>query len=305
MDSFVYDYYGYNFKLSKEHSVVYQGYIFKLFFVNETEESIKQLNDLSLLLARYFNNDVVYIVKNKYNKYISNYLNDNSICLLTYKNQEKIDVSMFAKLHIAFFNYFDYKVKLENIIVLWDERVEYILNQCLVNLNFDNYTDYLLYQYSMSAIGMSYNALQYLRDIQIDFNRKNYSCTLTHRRIHKLSKLEFFNPFNLIIDHSSRDLAELYKNDLIDLSTLLKLCNYYNYQIDEYEYILARLLFPTSIFDVIEDLSSLSLPYEHKNEVLDSIKQYKLQVEKLKQYYNSIISFINIRPIEWINHFNL
>ena len=59
-----------------------------------------------------------------------------------------------------------------------------------------------------------------------------------------------FNPFNLILDHSSRDLAELYKNDLIGINDLLNICNYYNYKLDEYEYLLARMLYPTFILVV-------------------------------------------------------
>lgn len=305
MDSLIYDFYGYNVKLNENNSFDYLDYRFVMIFINETEESMKKLNDLSYMLSQVFNNDVVYIVKNKYNKYITDYKEKTSLCLLSYKIEVNIDINTFVNLHTCFLNYFNYRVKLEDIITLWDQRVEYILNQCLVNLNFENETDYLLYQYAILSVGMAYNALQYLKDMQLDFNRNNYNCTLTHRRIHKIDKLEFYNPLNLIIDHSSRDLVELYKNDLIDYKTMMNIAIYYNYEIDEYEYILARLLFPTSIFDIIEDIASDNTLLHDNNKIKNAIKIFKIQINKLNEYYENTSKILNLRPVNWIKYLKL
>ena len=137
--------------------------------------------------------------------------------------------------------------------------------------------------------------------MDLDFKRK-YSSTLTHRRIKKMDKYELFNPFNLIVDHSSRDLAELYKNDIISLDTLLNICAFYSYSVDEYEYLLARLLFPTFIFDIVEDMENDKSSYDYTSDIYYAIAKSNSQLDKLKSLYNALISKMNIRPINWISN---
>ena len=221
--------------------------------------------------------------------------------MLTYKDEKNIDINYFVKMHMAFLNTFNYYVNIEDIIILWDQRLEYIQNQCLVALNFDNDAHMILYEYSQFAIGLAINALQYLSDMKIDFNKKHYLTTLTHRRIKKMDKFELFNPFNLIVDHSSRDLAELYKNNLIDFDTLFLICQSYSYNVDEYEYLIARLLFPTFIFDIIEDIATDNTMYDYQNEIYYAISKQNEQLDKLKYFYKRISQLMLIRPIDWLN----
>ena len=221
--------------------------------------------------------------------------------MLTYKDEKNIDINYFVKMHMSFFNTFNYYVNLDDIIILWDQRLEYIQNQCLVALNFDNDAHMILYEYSQFAIGLAINALQYLSDMKIDFNKKHYLTTLTHRRIKKMDKFELFNPFNLIVDHSSRDLSELYKNNLIDFDTLFIICQSYSYNVDEYEYLIARLLFPTFIFDVIEDIATDNTMYDYQKEIYYAISKQNEQLDKLKYFYKRISQLMLIRPIDWLN----
>ena len=300
MKAFIYDYYGYNIDKINEGSFDYQGYRFSLAAVSESEDLVEKFNELILSLTNVFEGDIVYIVKNKYNKYISNSKDDSNICLLSYKKDNPININHFVKMHTSYQNQFNYYVDLKDIISLWDQRLEYIQNQCLVNLNFDNDAHLLLYEYCQYAIGLALNALQYLADIRIDFNKNSYNSTLTHRRIKKIDKFELFNPFNLIIDHSSRDLAELYKNDLIDFNTLINITSYFNYSVDEYEYLLARLLYPTFIFDILEDLYNEKTNYDYTNQICEAINKQKIALYKLKEYYENIYQYITIRPIDWI-----
>ncbi len=301
MNSFIYDYYGYNVKLLDDNTFIFKDYTFLLSKTTEDENSLNKLNDLISMLYDEFDGNVVYIVKNKYNKYISSSEGNNNICMLTYKDEKNIDINYFVKMHMAFFNAFNYYVNIEDIIILWDQRLEYIQNQCLVALNFDNDAHMILYEYSQFAIGLAINALQYLSDMKIDFNKKHYLTTLTHRRIKKMDKFELFNPFNLIIDHSSRDLAELYKNNLIDFDTLFSICQSYSYNVDEYEYLIARLLFPTFIFDIIEDIATDNTMYDYQNEIYYAISKQNEQLDKLKYFYKKISQLMLIRPIDWLN----
>ena len=301
MNSFIYDYYGYNVKLLEDNTFIFKDYTFLLSKTTEDENSLNKLNDLISMLYDKFDGNVVYIVKNKYNKYISSSEGNNNICMLTYKDEKNIDINYFVKMHMAFLNTFNYYVNIEDIIILWDQRLEYIQNQCLVALNFDNDAHMILYEYSQFAIGLAINALQYLSDMKIDFNKKHYLTTLTHRRIKKMDKFELFNPFNLIVDHSSRDLAELYKNNLIDFDTLFLICQSYSYNVDEYEYLIARLLFPTFIFDIIEDIATDNTMYDYQNEIYYAISKQNEQLDKLKYFYKRISQLMLIRPIDWLN----
>ena len=300
MQSFIFDYYGYNANI-ENNEFEYEGYKFLLLSVEDDEKDIIKLNDLVNSLNIHFNSDVVFIVKNKYDKYISTSKDNNNICLLTYKIDNQININDFVKMHLSYFNSFSYKINIQQIIDLWDQRIEYIENQCLTNFNFDNDAHLTLYEYTLYSIGLAINSLQYLADMDLDFKRK-YSSTLTHRRIKKMDKYELFNPFNLIVDHSSRDLAELYKNDIISLDTLLNICAFYSYSVDEYEYLLARLLFPTFIFDIVEDMENDKSSYDYTSDIYYAIAKSNCQLDKLKSLYNALISKMNIRPINWISN---
>jgi hypothetical protein len=300
MQSFIFDYYGYNANI-ENNEFEYEGYKFLLLSVEDDEKDIIKLNDLVNSLNIHFNSDVVFIVKNKYDKYISTSKDNNNICLLTYKIDNQININDFVKMHLSYFNSFSYKINIQQIIDLWDQRIEYIENQCLTNFNFDNEAHLTLYEYTLYSIGLAINSLQYLADMDLDFKRK-YSSTLTHRRIKKMDKYELFNPFNLIVDHSSRDLAELYKNDIISLDTLLNICAFYSYSVNEYEYLLARLLFPTFIFDIVEDMENDKSSYDYTSDIYYAIAKSNSQLDKLKSLYNALISKMNIRPINWISN---
>ncbi|MCI5745584.1 MAG: hypothetical protein MR270_04805 [Erysipelotrichaceae bacterium] len=300
MENYIYDYYGYKVDKLIDNQFEYQGYIFKLLATIENEEEVNKLNQLSLNTALYFNNDVVFLVKNKYDHFISAINDEKNICLISYKKDGNVTVKDVVSMHQIWLNAFSYQINLQEIIILWDQRLEFIQNQCLVNLNFDNEAHETLYRYTIYAIGFALNALQYLSDINIDFQRNYYLATLTHRRIKKMDKENIFNPFNLIVDHSSRDLAELYKNELISFEILISICKQYNYSVDEYEYLLARLLFPTFIFDVCEDIANDHTSYDYSSEIYYAIAKQKRQIELMKNYYKKINEMINIRPITWI-----
>ena len=68
MQSFIFDYYGYNANI-ENNEFEYEGYKFLLLSVEDDEKDIIKLNDLVNSLNIHFNSDVVFIVKNKYDKY--------------------------------------------------------------------------------------------------------------------------------------------------------------------------------------------------------------------------------------------
>ncbi len=296
MQSFIFDYYGYNVKEIVDSHFDYKNYRFMLILSKENELNIAKLDEFLLSLSEKFAGDIVYFVKNRYNQYIS--LNEtNNIILLTYKIGP-IDLNTIIKMHQEYFNYYQAKLNLDEIITLWEQRIEYLENQCLVMLNFDNPAHKDLYEYAMYAIGMAENALQYLSDLKIDY-KEYLVTTLTHRRIKKLDKWEIFNPFNLIFDHSGRDLAELYKNGLINLDELIKITIDYQYKTNEYQYLLARILFPVSVFDILEDIY-LDKNYDYSESIYKAISLQDKHLIRVKEFYKYLINHVNIRPIRWL-----
>ncbi len=180
MQSFIFDYYGYNVSEIVDSHFDYKGYRFTLISTTETDANIAKLDEFITNLRQNFDYDVVYFVKNRYNQYIS--INEStSILLLTYR-LSPIPLETLWKMHQIYYNFNQSRLDLNEIINLWEQRIDYLENQCLVILNFDNPSHKDLYEYVMYAIGMAENALQYLSDLKIDF-KDHFIATLTHRRI--------------------------------------------------------------------------------------------------------------------------
>lgn len=297
MKSFIYDYYGYNVDEIIDGHFDFKGYRFSLISTTETESNIIKLDDFLKDLSVKFNGDIVYFVKNRYDQYIS--INEsNNVLMLTYKLSD-CSINSLLDMHKHYNNYNNGRLNIDEIIQLWEQRIEYLENQCLVILNLDNPAHKELYEHAMFALGMAENALQYLADLKIDF-KELFVTTLTHRRIKKLDKLELFNPFNLIFDHSSRDFAELYKNDIIDLNKLFELTKMYQYKTSEYQYLLARIMFPVSVFDILEDIYN-DKNYDYTDVIYNAIKAQDTHIQKVKSFYKMLIKIVNVRPIRWLD----
>lgn len=300
MESLVYNYYGYLVNKIDNGTFEYEGFTFLLVSVTDNENDLINLSNFSLTLRSLFNDEIVYFVKNKYQKIISKGDDNTSICLLTYKKDSVVSLNDIFIMQNRYSNFNSTPVDLKIIIKLWDERTDYIINQCLISLNLENDNDKELYDHSLYAYGMAMNAIEYLVDLSIDYPNNYYPTTLNHRRIKNITKFELFNPFNFILDHSSRDLAELYKNNLIDLNTLLNITNSYHYTLNEYEYLLARVMFPTFIFDLLEDLATSTVANK-KEQIFKAIDKQNNQLKKIKSLMKTLSSNYNIRPIKWLN----
>mgnify|MGYP000538915702 FL=1 len=120
-----------------------------------------------------------------------------------------------------------------------------------------------------------------------------------HKRIDELNSFYLFNPFNLIIDSPMRDLAELYKNDLLSLEQLYDLLKRYPLTSLDASLLLARCLYPNQIFDLLEDY------YELKKDITNRVNQLIISINskefKLKKLHKFLVSNYQIRPISWLD----
>ena len=132
---------------------------------------------------------------------------------------------------------------------LWLERLTHIEENILPTLpSLLKYEEVLANIYIALSVGES--ALHYLRFIQ----EETLPSCLTHARLSYLDSFYVLNPLYCKVDHECRDYVELYNAQLIDRQQVLDLLEFKQYSKDELLYMVARLLFPTTFFDYLEEL---------------------------------------------------
>lgn len=148
------------------------------------------------------------------------------------------------------------------------------------------------------ALGLANNAISYLVDIKYDYGKDLGELTMVHKRINSLYGIELFNPFNIILDSSVRDIAYLFKIKELNENDIIKLVNQFNLSPRDLSLLIARLLFPTTTFDLLED------QYNIKRDIkLELLSRYKTSINDLKRIGNLLtvlIKYYTIRPIDWL-----
>ena len=104
-----------------------------------------------------------------------------------------------------------------------------------------------------------------------------------------------FNPFNFIVDHPLRDYVELYKNDFIDYRSMVNALEYYEIDSKLASVIVARVLYPTRVFDLLEDGY-----YDTCKKINYSIEK---EIAKIKNVYLYFKKKYRIRPILWLEDY--
>ena len=168
--------------------------------------------------------------------------------------------------------------------------------------------DYLEYQVSQFGmkypylresfdyfVGVAENAISYCNEIY------DHNYGVTHRRIEsKMTYEEFYNPMNLMIDYSVRDVVEYFKFKLFyNYLSFAEVEYYLKYHLKTEEYVTfyARFLFPTPFFDTFEDIIS---GQKDEKEITPIIKKVHIYELFLKKIYFYISQYIKIPAIDWI-----
>lgn len=184
------------------------------------------------------------------------------------------------------------------MINIWLERFENIKNNCFESID-KNKNNYDLMETAVSfSLGLAENALSYLADTKLDYGNEIERLSLCHKRLNSLDSYSFFNPFNLIIDSIVRDYAELYKFELIDIHDLNKISDQLMINQKEASILMARILYPTRIFDLLED-NYLNEEYKF-NQASEYLKSIDKELQRIKNIHKFLIKKYNIRPIKWL-----
>jgi len=288
--------YFYNIKIdkityhNKYYSFIYNGYIYKLYFIDEiiNTDSLLDIN------RKLINNTLISeIIINRNNEVISIYNNYKYILIKIYVSIGKsITLSEISNLSNTL-----YKENLNiNWGMLWERKIDYLEN--LINENGKKYP--LIVNSFNYFVGMAENAISYYNNIKID---NNYKYTINHKNIRIDSTVEdFYNPLNIIYDYKVRDVAEYIKNSFFnkndkiydEINLYLK---YNHLSLMEIKLLISRILYPSFYFNMYEDIM-----IDEKEEII--IVDIINNLDEYENYLADIIDFFKkyyeIEDIMWL-----
>lgn len=171
--------------------------------------------------------------------------------------------------------------------------------------------DYYAYQVSQRGLkkegilnsfsyyaGMGENAIEYYNLI----NNKPNRGFIKHRRVYDINyEINYFNPLNLVIDYSVRDIAEYIKSAFFkDNLNIDKVINYINKNFnseDSINLIFSRLLFPTYYFDLYDKVINDEEKDTILVDVINLADKYEAFLKDFYMYYSKLYPMFRV---EWL-----
>ena len=296
MKSFLFEKYGYYPDVIENFSFSYKGYDFVLSPTDLDEEGAKELEYVSNRIFEIFNEGAI-LVKNRTGDLIS-YDGEQHYILWTTKIGKQ-DINKLMYLHKVFHNEFSNEsILVDDLIELWEEKFEFIESRVIPSLRSDDHDYNLILEAVYFAFGLAENAIQYLADTKLDIGKEIIHNSIVHKRLSCYDNKVFFDPFNLIIDSPIRDYAELYKANQITIEEIVRILDYYELDLVEASVLMARVMYPTKLFDVLEkhyiDRKNI------KKEILDYRITCEMELIRIKNLHRALLKRYNIRPLLWL-----
>lgn len=193
--------------------------------------------------------------------------------------------------------------KLEKLVrfnwtMLWENKIDYFENYIFSKK--DEFNDVLdsFYYYT----GMAENAILYVHDALKNIKASQLDkFVVSHKRFsNSMSLLEFYDPTTLIIDHSSRDVAEFLKYLFLSNNYSFTVISDYlnNFKLSRLgaHLLIGRMLFPSFYFDSLEKYF-FSTGANYICWLEDRIDDYNLF---LMEIYGILSQQYEIQDIRWI-----
>ncbi len=295
-------YYYYNLKIDKisnknnNYYFYYGGYIYGLLLYDNDIKILNNIYNLSQYIGHYKMHN---IIKNNKNSIIT-MIDNRAYILIKFNNYKKYDINIqdidfMGKIR---FN-LDKELIRERWNVLWERKIDYLEYQIKqIGLKYPELVDSFSY-----FVGMAENAISYYKNTLIDYkdNVNNNSYVIAHDKI-TVSTDYFYNPVNFIIDHKSRDLGEYIKlsfynknyNIFKELDSYFRK-NYYT----EYDMrlLIARIMYPSSYFNIYDNIIKGELKEKNISYVVDNICEYEKYLGDIFKYLEN---YYKIPSIEWL-----
>ena len=297
MRAFLYDKYGYYPEDEFATSFEKDGWIFKLEISEKNDSEIHSLRILLEEIHKKIPSIGSDIIMARDGHYVS--MSEYGPVVLVAVKNASVNLNTLYQLHMSFLGKFNNEdLRISHLRNLWIDKTNIIEEKIVSSIPLTNEINKRVYLITQYALGLAENAIQYLLDTATNYGDRITNTTISHKRLERLDSFYLMNPFNLIIDSPMRDLAELYKNNQISINDLSKLLNNYKISIVDASLLLARCLYPSHIFDVVEDYYELHKSFEHRGEELYlNLESNLLRIKKL---YRLLVSKYSIRPISWL-----
>lgn len=236
------------------------------------------------------------------NFYIHPIILNNQNQILTYINSEPyiLMITIYYKNKISL-NDILYFLKQTNIPQaapnwgeLWSQKNDYLEYQIsqlgqkhpLIRESFSYY------------IGLGETAIQLVNSLE----KTNVPLVYAHRRIEEGHKqYDLYNPLNLTVDYSVRDIAEYLKNSFFSGKDITNELTYYlnNVNLSTYEYFLflARLIYPTYYFDLYEEIITDRKDDKEIKKITNKVDDFENIIKKIYHYYKT---FLPVPKIDWL-----
>ena len=291
MRDFIFDQYGYYYSDSDASEFEFKGYEFKVMAHSLTENDLINMEEyIQYLYSKLNINPHCHIVKNRAGLYgVESKYGTVSLVSCLKKDYKLDNLISFQHLEI---NELSKPYTISNLSTLWEEKLNLIEEKCVPYLKIDDFTYPIILKETIFAIGLCSNAIEYLTDMKEDYGNEVKNLCYAHKRLYDLTSFDLFNPFNIVIDSPTRDLAFLYKEKAINLNELISIIDYY--KLDQ----MARALFPTATFDILEDY--FALKKDIKLSIVKKHKKTKREVNLLVELHKRLVEKYKIRPIEWL-----
>lgn len=297
MRDFIFDQYGYYYSDSDASEFEFKGYEFKVMAHSLTENDLINMEEyIQYLYSKLNINPHCHIVKNRAGLYgVESKYGTVSLVSCLKKDYKLDNLISFQHLEI---NELSKPYTISNLSTLWEEKLNLIEEKCVPYLKIDDFTYPIILKETIFAIGLCSNAIEYLTDMKEDYGNEVKNLCYAHKRLYDLTSFDLFNPFNIVIDSPTRDLAFLYKEKAINLNELISIIDYYKLDQMEISLLMVRALFPTATFDILEDY--FALKKDIKLSIVKKHKKTKREVNLLVELHKRLVEKYKIRPIEWL-----
>lgn len=300
MENFINYYYGINVENiyfdNKKYIFYYDNCEYNLKSCNNTDLDV-YYNLLSKELRKY--DCFSEIIINVNNNYITFVDNKPYILLKVISKQNRVINYLDISTNM-FINYNNNLVRLVRFpwIKLWEQKIDYF-----ENIFFSNKNKYKkIYPLFFYFVGVAENTILYLKNTNNEEKKELIdNLVVAHERLSiNCDKYDYYDPSNIIFDHSSRDISEYLKSSFINNKFDINILENYllNYQFSRYglRMIYARLLFPSFFFDYLDSMllndNEIDLLYLEAR-----IKEFYSFIQDITQFFHTKY---NIPIINWI-----
>ncbi len=297
MRDFIFDIYGYY--MEKEHgsSFDYNSWHFALELTDKSEAELLSMKEFLTVIPSLYPNHMADIVLSKKGKLL-NSCEFGKVCLVAVKNT-KTTLNDFLNFPFLFANSFMEKtLTIDYIKEVWINKKTKIEDKILNRVKLDSKSYPYFMENYLFANYLCLNAIQYLNDLIHDEDSSIDSLSLVHKRIEAIDAYTLLNPLNFVVDFKGRDLAFLIKNSFIKDEDLNYIFRRSNLSKKDASMIIARLLYPTEFYDILEEHYLAGRPLQDKIFRYSLMRKEKLK--KIKKVYSILINLYPLRRIPWI-----